>query len=342
MNPFISIVVLNFNGKKWIHNCLVSLQKQTYTNYEVIFVDNGSTDGSIEYAKKFSLNLKVVLAGKNLGIAGGNNLGYKNSKGKYILLLNNDIRLDSDYLVKFVLAIKKLPQADIIQSKLVIMDDPSILDSCGSFWTNSSFLYHYGNGKKENLDIYNTSFPVFTVKSASVLIKKSVIDRIGLYDDEYFAYYEETDFCHRAWLAGYQCWYWPNTKIYHALGGTSLSFNNDFIQFHNFKNKLLSFLTNFEVVNLLYIIPEFIILNILIGFGWLAQGKYKHMLSLYKAIWWNLKNIKRTLLKRNLVQKLRKRSDSEIFSIVRINPKLIYYFYLFKDQIRSYIDLPVG
>lgn len=338
MTAFISVIIANYNGKKWLKKCLDSLKKQSYKNFEVIFVDNGSSDGSVGYVREHYPKVKVVISKTNLGFAGGNNLGATKAKGEYLLLLNNDTYIEKDFINKLLKAFETNPNLAVAQSKIVLMDNPEIIDCCGAYWTDSSFLYYVGNGKKQTLAKYNRPFQVFSVKATSVLIKKSVVDEIGLFDSDFWSYYEETDFCHRAWIAGFTSIYWPSAVCFHGLGGTSLGFDNDFVQFHNFKNKLASFLKNFEATSLLSILPAFFLFNALISIGWLVQGKRRHSYALLKAIYWNFRNFPTIMSKRKRVQSVRRASDRDIVSQVKRNPRLIYYYNLFHNKLEYYKD----
>jgi hypothetical protein len=339
VKPLVSVIIVNHNGKKWLKECLDSIKNQTVKNIEVLLVDNASVDDSIDYLNKFYPWVKIIKSRQNLGFSGGNNLGYKHSVGKYLLLINNDTKFGPDFLKEFLKVFEFSKDVGIAQSKIVLMDKPNILDSCGSYWTDTTFLYYLGNGKKAEAEIYNTPRKIFSIKGASMLIKRELVECIGLFDSDFWSYYEETDLCHRAWIAGYESWYWPYATCYHAIGGTSLKFPNSFVQFHNFKNKLLSFLKNFEKESLFCYIPVFLLLNVLIGFVWLLQGKFRGALSLYRAIWWNTINIKSTLEKRSKIQELRKHSDEDIFTRVKINPLPIYYLHLLNDKLYLYKDL---
>jgi len=336
-NPFISIIIVNYNGKKWLDSCLSSLHKQSYPNYEIILVDNNSLDGSIEFIEKHFPRVQLVKLSENIGFAGGNNEGYKKAKGDYILLLNNDTKVGKTFLSDFLKAFDEIPNLGIAQSKLLLMNKNQ-LDTCGGFWTSTSFLYYYGNFKDPDLPIYNKPFPVFTCKGASVLIKREVIEKIGLFDERFWNYYEETDFCHRAWIAGWESWYWTKAVCEHAMGGTSLTFKNDFIQFHNFKNKLCSYLKNLSMFELVKTLPIFLILNIAIGTIWLFQGKWRHSIAIIKAIWWNIVHFPETMMKRRKIQGSRKLSDSSIWQKVKKNPALSYYKYLFTDTLGLFSD----
>jgi GT2 family glycosyltransferase len=338
IKKFVSIIIVNWNGRRWLPGCLDSLMLQSYKNFEIILVDNASEDNSVEFVQKNYPQVIIVRNRDNVGFASGNNSALRKAKGELVLLLNNDIHAPKDYLEKFICAFDEIPNLGAAQSKLILLGDQIKLDSCGSFWTSSTFLYHYGNSKDQALDKYNNAFPVFTNKGASMLIRKDVIERIGLFDDDFWCYYEETDFCHRVWLAGYECWYYPKAAIFHAVGGTSNFFDNSYIQFHNFKNKLLSFLKNFEMRSLVKILLIFLITNVLISFIWLFQGRFKQSLSIYKAILWNITNVNETIKKRSVIQSLRCVSDRTIFLRVRKTPRLTYYFHLFFNSIQDYKD----
>lgn len=329
MDCFVSIIIVNWNGERWLEKCLSSLRAQTYKDFEIIFVDNASTDGSVEFMGKKYPEAKIVRSKENLGFAGGNNLGLKHAKGKYLYLLNNDTECDPCCIEYLVSAMEAHSKWGSVQSKIVLMNDPDRLDVCGSYWTGSSFLYHFGFGQNASKKEFNRRQSFFSNKGASMMIRKDIVDQVGLFDDDFWCYYEETDFCHRVWIAGYECWYEPKAIVSHAMGGTSLLFDNERIQFHNFKNKLLSFLKNFEVQTLIVVIPVFIALHILLIVAYLLQGKWRATLSFPRSLWWNVKHMTKTLKKRKNIKRIRKKSDKEIFMKVKRNPRWRYYYYLF-------------
>lgn len=339
MQKLISIIIVNYNGEKWLKGCLTSLENQSYKNFEIIFVDNHSSDKSLAIVRglkpKFS-RLKIVVNKRNFGFAEGNNIGYMHAKGEYLVLLNTDTIVKRDYLENFIQVFNEYPNAGIAQSKLGLLKDPQIIDSCGSYWTDTTFMYYIGNGKKSDVSLYNKSFLVFSVKGASMLIKRELIEKVGLFDPDFWSYYEETDLCHRAWLAGWESVYWPKTVCYHAVGGTSLNFPNEVVQFHNFKNKLLSFIKNFEIKTLIFVLLIFLMINISISFVWLVQRRYRLSVALLKGIVWNVKNLNETLEKRSTVQKLRKQKDSRYLAHTKKNPKLSYYYFLFNDRLSNF------
>lgn len=338
LNPLISIIIVNFNGEKWIKQCLDSLQKQSYSTFEIIFIDNASTDKSVKIVQNNYPYVHLILSKSNLGFAGGNNLGYKYAKGEYILLLNTDTWVEADFLSRFIMAFDQIPNLGSVQSKLVLMNSPSKLDVVGSYWTSSTFLYHFGGEKDATLALYNKAMPFFSNKGASMLLKKSILDELGFFDEDFWCYYEETDLCHRLWVAGYETWYYPYPVAHHAMGATSLMFDNSFIQFHNYKNKLLSFIKNFELSTLVIILPIYLSVSFALSIYWLLAKKWRHSFAIYKSIAWNIKHFPSTLKKRHHIQSIRKVSDKDIFKIVKKNPRLTYYIHLLSGTLRLYED----
>lgn len=330
-NCELSVVIVNFNGKKWLQNILSDLKKQAFLEqFEVIVVDNNSQDGSVEYVHSKHSWVKTLQLQENLGFASGNNHGYSIASGEYILFLNNDTRIELDYLQKFLDEFKRTVHSGVAQSKIVFMDNPKFLDNSGSFLTLSSFLYHFGFSKPAHLKQYNVSFPVFSVKGAAMMVSRDVIERIGLFDEAFWCYYEESDFCHRAWLAGFSCWYLPVATCYHKMGATSERFNRDFILYHNAKNRLMSFLKNFSLTSLVYFFPVLITTQFFVSLLTTLQTKSFTPIKIQRDAWlWAMKNWSNIMCKRKHTQELRKRSDLAILAYTMKNPRLMYYWYLF-------------
>jgi GT2 family glycosyltransferase len=206
------------------------------------------------------------------------------------------------------------------------MQQTDLMDTCGSFWTASGFLYHYGNKKAYDQPEYCEAFKVFSVKGVCLLTTRQIIDHVGLFDDDYWCYFEETDFCHRVLLAGKDCWYSPSAEILHANGGTSSLQRQTIVQFHSFKNRLNSYLKNLELQSLLRILPIYFLINLAWAVKLIATGKFRIALVPFKAVLWNLANIRNTLVKRKHIQQnLRRIADRDLFYDVTLNPPLRYY-----------------
>ncbi len=329
--PLVSVSVVNYNGRIFLPEFFDSLFKQTYKNFEVIFVDNCSVDDSIEYVRNNYPQVKVIENKDNSGYAEGNNIGYRHSRGEFILVMNNDTILKEDLIEKLIQAFTEIPNLGTVQPMVRLMNDRNKLDACGSYWTDTGFNYHYGIYKNADLPIYNRSFPVYSVKGMCMMIPRKVIEQIGLFDKDFWCYFEETDFCHRLWLAGYECWYYPKTFIYHHMGGTSSKKPPTFIQFHSFKNRLCSYLKNLGPLEMIRVLPIYFLFNVAWSLAFLVKLDLKNFFVVYRAIWWNIIHFGRTMNKRKTIQmSMRKNTDEEIFSRVRRNPRLSYYAYLFR------------
>ncbi|MBT3249265.1 MAG: glycosyltransferase family 2 protein [Candidatus Pacebacteria bacterium] len=341
-NKLVSIIIINWNGKHWLEKCIPSLYKQDYKNFEIVLVDNASTDGSIEFIKKkYPQIKKIVINEENLGFAEANNRGYKLVTGDYVLFLNNDTEVTEDFLSILVKGLEKSKKTVCLQSRMLLMDKPNKLDSVGAFLTATGFLYHYGISKRWQKK-YDRRISFYSAKGACMIFKKEVLDETlvdnEVLDSEYFAYFEETDLCHRIWLAGYEIKFEPNSIIYHKMGGTSNDMKNSFIQFHSFKNRINTYIKNLSLSKLLVILPLHILMTQAFSLTALLQFKFDIFAATQKAIWWNIKNLERTLVKRKYIQsKIRKVSDQDLWPKIYKNPKLIYYIKLMTN-LESYVD----
>jgi len=225
-NPQVSIIIVNWNGKTFLQDCLGALREQTYRAFEVIFVDNASKDGSVEYVSKCFPEVKIIALQNNLGFTGGNNAGLKITKGHYICLLNSDTRACPAWLENLVRAMDKNPQAGICGPKLV-NPDGSLQFTCGRFpdWRlpfyRRTFLANTEKGKKWTADYlmqdwdHNSSRKVDWFLGACLMVRRSALEKVGLLDERYFMYMEDLDWCRRFWEAGLEVWYVAGAKIIH-------------------------------------------------------------------------------------------------------------------------------
>lgn len=301
----ISIVITNFNGLRWLKPCLDSVRQQDYKNFEVVFVDNRSTDTSVSFVRSHYPEVKVVENERDEGFAQGNNIGVQHASGEYILLLNTDTAASPTLLQDLKRAFQEIPHLGVVQPKLLFMYDPSKLDSCGSLFSWTGFLQHIGNQKPAHRPEYNRAFPVFAVKGACLMFRRELLEKTGgLFDKDYYCYFEETDFCLRAWLAGYECWYYPKAKLQHAMGGVmGRLFPTPYVQYHSFKNRLTTYLKNFSAGTSVRVLPLYALLNVLVSVSFLATGNVGNCAAVHKAMWYNLTHLKQILKKRQRVQR---------------------------------------
>lgn len=315
-SPLVSIIIVNWNGGQIFNNCLRSLSRLKYPNFELIIVDNASQDSSQNLYKKFaSLASKTILIknDQNLGFAPANNQGALRARGKYILLLNNDTKVPSNFLKSMVNKMETDQTIGAMQPKIFLMAQANLLDNAGSFLTNTGFLEHWGFMKKDSLE-YSTERDIFSAKGACLLTRKKIINQVGLFDDDFVSYFEETDFCWRIWLAGFRVIYYPNSFIYHMLGQTSKKMNQYEVNYNSFKNRLRSLYKNLEVKNLVKIFGLHLTIYIGLIVYYLAKLQFKKASMIWRSIIWNVVNFRQTNQKRQLVQKRRKVNDDKILS----------------------------
>ena len=325
----ISIIIVNWNGIRWLEDCFQSLAKQEYQNYEIIFVDNASKDESVSWVKQYYPKTKILINKENLGFSDANNVGYKVAKGEYVLFLNNDTRVTKTFLTELVKAIESDQTIGGAQSKILLMDHPDTHDSVGAFLTPTGFLYHYGFGAKDTSK-YNKQIDVYTAKGACMMFKTSVLKKVevegNILDPSYFAYFEETDMCHRVWLAGYRIVYAYKSVIYHKMGATSSSMNNAFIQYHSFKNRINSYCKNLGNGLVWQIVPYHIFLSCCMAWFMLLKGKMPIWWAIHRAMWWNISRASKTLAMREIIQtKIRTVNDDQCIKKIMCFPSYKYY-----------------
>lgn len=313
--PLVSVIIVNWNGGQVFDDCLKTLSKISYPNWEMIVVDNGSEDGSenlpLKY-KRFS-KAKIIKNKINLGFAGANNQGVRVAKGEYVLLLNNDTRVTPDFLSKLVTRSEADPQIGIIQPKIFLYDNPGYLDNAGSYLTNIGFLKHWGFMEKDSAK-FSQETEIFSAKGACMLIKKSVIQQAGgLFDKDFFSYFEESDFCWRVSLLGYKILFYPDALIYHKLGYTIRRLNVAKLNYHYYKNRICSLIKNLESKNLLLVLIPHLFISGGIILAFLLKLKFQNAWMVFRALLWNLVNLPKTLKKREAVQKNRVVTDSKLF-----------------------------
>lgn len=339
LQPLVSIVILNWNGKDRLKKCLNSVKKISYSKKEIIVVNNGSTDGSKNFLQKYHPEIKVIELKKNVGYARGKNMGVSKSKGKYILALDNDTAVTSNFLEPLVDAMEKDKSIGIIQPQIRSMIHKNLLDSVGSFMTATGFLYHFGYMKPYSRKIYQIPLYAYSIKGACFIISKKDYLELGGLDESFLSYVEETDLCHRLWLSGKKVMYEPKSIISHWGGGDTLTMStSESSTYRSFRNRYYSYLKNFSLIELMKIMPIHIIMCEMYVFLSLLTGKFKQAAAVQSgSVYWIFK-LPSILKKRSYIQKnIRKLKDKDLNRFIRREPRLSYYWYVAKN-IKAYKD----
>lgn len=339
----VSIIIINWNGLEHLKLCLNSLRDLKYDPLELIIVDNASKDKSILFCQSFFkrnskhfVSCMLIKNKRNSGFAEGNNIGFAKAKGEYILLLNNDTVVEPNFLSTLVKAIE--PSAiGAVQPRILQYPNKKIIDSVGSYLINSGFLYHFGHNKIDR-NKYHKPSQIFSMKGACMLLKKEVLDTIGLFDNDYFAYFEETDLCQRIWLSGYEIWYEPIAVIYHKGGQTAQKLPSTFVQFHAYKNRIYTYLKNFEAGTLARVLSIHLMLCLIVIIAYIAKRQFRLAWAIVRAIGWNVAGLSQLLAKRKTIAKIRRVHDRDYLPKITRPVRFSYYYHLLTTSLKGYKD----
>ena len=336
--PEVSILVVNYNGDRFLPALLDSLAAIQQPTHEVVVVDNASGDGSLPLLAARSW-VKVVRSSENRGFAGGNNLGLGHCSGKYVLLLNNDTVVPPDFLIPLCAYLNANPQVGVVQGKMLLPNYGGALDVCGSFLTALGFPYHYGYFKQDSPK-YGHPFPIFSGKGACLLFRRGMIRDVGgfLFDESFFCYYEETDFCHRAWLAGQEVHFVPGPPIQHMMGGTAGGPQSGFVLRHYLRNMTFSLLSNLSFSSRLRIMPVFFAVLAASLAAAALKGNRISLSAHWGAITHAVSQYGNIRKRRAVIYGMRRRTDQEIFSKVLRTPRPEYFIKTFSGSLSSYED----
>ena len=229
MIPQISIIVVNWNGKALLNDCLGPLSRQQGATCELILVDNGSSDGSVDWVRTQFPEIKVVQLPSNRGFTGGNLAGLEAAQGEFIALLNNDTRADERCLKELLLPMMRDSRIGISAAKL-LLDGTEAINSAGIGLTTAGVGFDRGYG--EGICLYDAPERVFGACAAGVLYRRSMLDEIGFLDSDFFLYGEDVDLSFRAQIAGWKCAYVPTAIVYHKLNTTARKLSDLHVYYH--------------------------------------------------------------------------------------------------------------
>ncbi|UCC65120.1 MAG: glycosyltransferase family 2 protein, partial [Anaerolineae bacterium] len=218
MTVSVSVIVANWNGRHHLARCLPSLRAQTYRDFEVAVVDNGSTDGSVGWLAQEHPDVRVLCNPRNLGFALANNQAIRATESPYLVTLNNDTEATSAWLAELVAAAESDAAVGMVASQILLASAPGAIDSAGIEvdWTGTGWQRRRGEAADEAGDVEE----VFGPSAGAALYRRAMLEEIGLFDESFFMYCEDVDLNWRAQLAGWRCWYTPKAIVYHKLSAT--------------------------------------------------------------------------------------------------------------------------
>jgi hypothetical protein len=300
--PVVSIILAPHNGMDHIGPCLASLEKQDFSSFEVIVVDNASTDGTSQYLRETWPWAKTIRSEQNLAYAAGNNLGARHAIGEFLLFLNHDTLVTAPFLTLLVEAMRSNPDIAIAQSRIMMAAEPERVDSVGAYLTRSGMWVHplrgepFSDGVRERLDVLG-------VCGACLMIRREVFFELGGFDDDFVIYFEDADLSLRARLIGHRSVVVPSSVILHWGGVTTGQLPSSFTVFHSFKNRLCLLIKDLSTPDLLLSLPAHLSLCVLGIMAYALRLKPRNALAIASALWWNLRNLSSTLRKRNRIRR---------------------------------------
>jgi len=253
-----SIIIVGYRGEKYLSNCLNSLLKLDFPkeDYEIIYVDNASPDRSLEIIKSFQnqfKNLRIIKSEKNLGFAGGNNLGITQSQGQYIILFNQDAIAHKSFLLELIRSAEMDKKIAVVGAKIYYLNSKDLYFAGGKI-LYGGFCWNWLLKDKEGECDY--------VSGCAMLIKKSVLDKVGLFDENFFCYYEETDLCTRIKKAGYKIYYNPKAVVWHDVPKKSKRASPHII-YYMLRNRVIYCYKHYKNKTLFLLLDIFLFYNLI-------------------------------------------------------------------------------
>ena len=207
-----------------MEECMAALKAQTYRNFKILVVDNGSTDGSVDWLKE--RQIETIFLKENTGFSGAVNVGIRAADTPYVILLNNDTRADEYFVAELVRALEQSPRIFSVSSKMIQMYAPQLMDDAGDMYSVLGWAYQSGVG--QDIRRYRKSRRVFSACAGAAIYRREIFEEIGYFDEMHFAYLEDIDVGYRARIAGYDNIYCPAAVVWHVGSGTSGSKYNSF------------------------------------------------------------------------------------------------------------------
>tara|TARA_B100001996_G_scaffold363399_1_gene331651 strand:+ start:1268 stop:2320 length:1053 start_codon:yes stop_codon:yes gene_type:complete len=340
-NYLISIIIPHWNGIEVLSECLSSLKKSTFKSFEIIIVDNASEDGSQLWIKENHPDIILLENNKNYGYAGGCNRGADIAKGKYLLFLNNDTVLNSDWLQPLFDKINGDDNIAAIQPKILNYYENDVFDYAGGAGGYMDlFCYPFARGRiffDQEIDTgqYNKAQKCFWASGTALMLRKELFNKAGKFDEIFFAHMEEIDLCWKFQSMGYDVWSEPKSIVYHK-NALSLPMYSHRKYFLNHRNSLLMLLGNYSLLTACYIG----IIRFMLEFVALAYTIFKldinHFTGILRSLIWVIFHPITILRKRLLFKKIRVLNDKDIMNSM-LKKSIVFSYYI--GRVKTYLEI---
>lgn len=312
-SPLISILLVSWNSGEHLPHCLKNLEQQSFKDFEIIIIDNGSTDNGVtNLDEKYpSLNLSVKKLESNQGFAAANNIGAHLARGKWLALLNADAFPEPDWLEQLVKATQEHPKFNFFASRQIQARNPELLDGIGDVYHISGLAWRQGYNQPAHQAGLSPR-EVFSACGAAALYLREKFIETGGFDTDYFSYFEDVDLSFRLRLAGGRCLYVP-TAVVHHLGSASTGLSSDFAVYHGHRNLIWTYFKDMPFTLFWLYFPLHVMVNIYLALAFLIRDKRSIVL---KSKIDALRGLPAVLRKRKYVQQLRSVETGEIHHIM--------------------------
>ncbi len=328
--PLVHIVVLNYNGMRFLKDCFESLEKGTYPNQEVVLLDNLSTDESVEYIKTNFPKTRIIQTGSNGGFSKAYNLAFEACKGDYLVMLNNDVKVRSNWLEPLVKACESDKTIAAAAPKLVSMHDINLFEYAGA---SGGYLDKYGypfaRGRvfftlEKDTGQYDDEAEIFWATGAAMFIRISALKKTGGLDEDFIHHMEEIDLCWRMNLCGFKLKIVPQSVVEH-YGGATIIPDSYQKTYWNHRNSIFMLFKNLERKNLFPLIFRHLFLDELAAIWYLSKLQFHKVLAVQVAHLWILAHLGALIRNRKDAQSRRAVGDDKVFR--HIYPRSIAFRY---------------
>lgn len=289
MEPLVSIITINYNESNVTLDMLESARNLTYSNYEIIVVDNASPNDNPDIIKEKYPEVVLIKSLENLGFAGGNNLGVKQAKGAYLLFINNDTIVPPDFIQPLVETLQNDENIGMVSPKIKFHWDPSLIQYAGytpmNHWTirNNSIGYH-----QKDDGTYDKPGETQSIHGAAMMVPRTVVDKVGMMTEVYFLYYEEHDWAEMIKRGGYKIYYQPKSYILHKESISTGKFS-PLKTYYISRNRILFARRNFKPFQLLVsMLFQSLVSVPKNSLKFLVKREFEHLRAFWRAIGWNL------------------------------------------------------
>jgi len=312
----VSVVIVNWNGKEFLLECLEGLRRQVYRDFSVILVDNGSQDGSAAFVSEHYPEVSIVALNDNRGFAAANNIALRTVNTEFVALLNNDAIPDPLWLKSLVEALEEHPEAGLAASKMLLDDRREIIDRAADGYTRAGAALLRGRGR--SADCHRVREWVFGACGAAALYRMAMLRDIGFFDEDFFLLYEDVDLSFRAQLKGYKCFYVPEALVYHR-SSSSIVHDSSVSVYYGQRNLEWVYIQNMPTRLLLRTIFSHILYDIAALSYFVVSGRGK---DFFRAKRDALKGLRRALRKRERIQSGKVVDDGYLWSLFE-RPRLM-------------------